>query len=180
MEKISFQTNVPVLLALHSIEGRERESQFGGVQHLFSSDRGVFYVSETTGRIITDQCKKLGVKAGDEIEICKCECDEGRGRKVIRWQVAFPVSDAAEPEPPAPIPHKPVAVAPTAAQAAPASVAWTEHLLAQTNALTSVLAAALQHANGLGAGIRPDDVRSILLSAFINMANKSKDQSRAA
>ena len=180
MEKISFQTNVPVALALHSIEGRERESQFGGVQHLFSSDRGIFYVSEVTGRILTDQCKKLGVKAGDEIEICKCEVDEGRGRKTIRWQVAFPVNDAAEPPVETPAPHKPVAVANTAAQAAPQTAAWTDHLVAQTNALVTVYAQCLQHANTLGAGIRPDDVRALLTTMFINMSGKAKENNRVA
>lgn len=180
MTKISFATNKPQTLHLHAVEGKERESQFGGVQHLFSADEGVFYVSEAVGQILTAQLKKLDVRPGDAVEICKCECDEGRGRKTIRWQVAFPVSDAAEPPVETPVPHKPVAVAQTAAHAAPETPGWTVHLLQQTNALTTVFAAALQHANGLGAGIRPDDVRSILLSAFINMANKSKDQSRAA
>ena len=179
MNKINFQTNVPVLLRLNSIEGRERESQFGPVQHLFTTDDGIFYVSETAGRVITEQCRKLGVRPGEEIEICKAEVDQGRGRKSLQWIVSFPVSDAAEPPEPV-TPHKPVAVANTAAQGASQAAAWTDHLLAQTHALTTVLAAALQHANGLGAGIRPDDVRSIMLSAFINMSHKSKESNRAA
>lgn len=180
MQKINFAVNVPVLVRLNSIEGKERESQFGPLQHLFTTDEGIFYVSETAGRVITDQCRKLGVRPGDEIEICKAEVDQGRGRKSLQWIVSFPVSDAAEPEAPAPVPHKPAVVAPTAAHNAPAATAWTDHLLAQTNALTTVLAAALQHANGLGAGIRPDDVRSIMLSAFINMSQKAKESNRVA
>lgn len=176
MEKLNFQTNCPVALCLHSIEGKERESQFGGVQHMFSSDRGVFYVSETAGRVISEQCRKLGVKPGDAIEICKAEIDQGRGRKSLQWVVSFPVSDADD----APPPHKPVAVAHTAAQGASEAPGWTVHLLQTTNALTTVFAAAMQHANSLGAGIKPDDVRALMTTAFINMANKSKESNRVA
>ena len=181
METLIFATNKPVSLALHSIEGKERHSQFGGLQHMFTCDKGVFYVSETVGRIITDQCRKLDVKPGDTIEICKAEIDAGRGRKSIQWLVGFPAQEEAPvtPAPPA-IAPKPVAVAQTAAQATSQPPAWTDHLLSQTNALVSVYSAALQHANSLQAGIRPDDVRSILLSAFINLANKSKEQNRVA
>lgn len=198
MNKLVFQTNVPVCVRLNSIEGKERESQFGPVQHLFTTDDGIFYVSETAGRVITEQCRKLGVRPGDLIEITKAEVDQGRGRKSLMWQVSVPVeemraennpvsgpvskstSDFNEAARQTNVPHKPAAVANTAAQAAPAEPGWTVHLLQTTNALTTVLAAALQHANGLGAGIRPDDVRSIMLSAFINMANKSKEQDRVA
>lgn len=178
MQKITFPTNQPVLVRLNSIEGKERESQFGPMQHLFTTDDGIFYVSETAGKVITDQCRKLGVRPGDEIEICKAEIDAGRGRKQLQWVVSFPVSDD---EPSASVPHKPVAVAPTAAQAAPDAPGWTVHLLQQTNALVTIYAAALQHANTLGAGIRPDDVRALLTTMFINMSDKArKDQSRAA
>ena len=34
-EKIQFQTNLPVELALQYLEGKAVDSQFGGVQHLF-------------------------------------------------------------------------------------------------------------------------------------------------
>ena len=181
MTKLQFNTNKPVSLALHSIEGKERDSQFGGLQHMFTCDKGVFYVSETVGRIITDQCRKLDVKPGDTIEICKAEIDAGRGRKSIQWLVGFPAQEEAPvtPAPPALAP-KPVAVAQTAAQAASQPPAWTDHLLATTNALTEVYSRALQHANSLQSGIRPDDVRALMTTAFINMANKSKEQNRVA
>lgn len=176
MDKVLFQTNKPVSLALHAIEGKERDSQFGGLQHMFTCDKGVFYVSEAVGRILTDQCKKLGVQPGDQIEICKAETDAGRGRKSIVWLVGFPAQDEAAS---APAP-KPVAVAQTAAQVQSQPPAWTDHLLAQTNALCEVYARALQHANSLQAGIRPDDVRSLMLSAFINLAQKSREANRVA
>ena len=87
-EKISFQTNLPVELALQFLEGKPVDSQFGGVQHLFSTtDNRVFFVSEMVGNIIADQLKKLGVQKGEPIEICKAEVTQGRGRKGIQWIV---------------------------------------------------------------------------------------------
>jgi hypothetical protein len=51
MATIRFQTNVPVELRLRSTEGRPVESQFGGMQHMFSAEEGAFYVSETVGAV---------------------------------------------------------------------------------------------------------------------------------
>jgi len=86
--KIQFQTNLPVELALQFLEGKPVDSQFGGVQHLFSTtDNRVFFVSEMVGGIIADQLKKLGVQKGEAIEICKAEVTQGRGRKSIQWIV---------------------------------------------------------------------------------------------
>jgi hypothetical protein len=87
-EKIQFSTNLPVELALQYLEGKPVDSQFGGVQHLFSTtDNRVFFVSEMVGNIIADQLKKLGVQKGEAIEICKAEVTQGRGRKSIQWIV---------------------------------------------------------------------------------------------
>ena len=87
-EKIQFQTNLPVEVALQYLEGKPVDSQFGGVQHLFSTtDNRVFFVSEMVGNIIADQLKKLGVQKGEAIEICKAEVTQGRGRKGIQWVV---------------------------------------------------------------------------------------------
>ena len=87
-EKIQFQTNLPVELALQYLEGKPVDSQFGGVQHLFSTtDNRVFFVSEMVGNIIADQLKKLGVQKGEPIAICKAEVTQGRGRKGIQWIV---------------------------------------------------------------------------------------------
>src|ERR1022692_842297 len=87
-EKIQFQTNLPVELALQYLEGKPVDSQFGGVQHLFSTtDNRVFFVSEMVGNIIADQLKKLCVQKGEVIEICKAEVTQGRGRKSIQWRI---------------------------------------------------------------------------------------------
>jgi hypothetical protein len=121
MDKVIFQTNVPVELALRFLEGKPSESQFSaGMQHMFSTtDNRVFYVSETAGQAITAQLQKLEVEPGECITITKAEVDSGRGKRAIRWVVA-PVSDAAEPVTAPPPPPPPAAVKRPAAKA-PAS-----------------------------------------------------------
>src|SRR4029077_2838351 len=95
MPTIRFSTNVPVEVRLRSIEGRPVESQFGGVQHMFSAEEGAFYVSETVGQILTDQLRKLRVAAGEAGEICKGEVARGNGRKGIQW-IVTQVGEAPE------------------------------------------------------------------------------------
>jgi hypothetical protein len=38
MPTIAFQTDIPVELRMRSAEGRPVESQFGGMQHMFSAE----------------------------------------------------------------------------------------------------------------------------------------------
>lgn len=176
MNKLAFSTNRPVTVRLHAIEGKERESQFGGNQHLFSAEEGVFYVSEAAGRAITDQLKKLSVQPGDPVEICKAEVDQGRGRKSVMWQVMVPGTQEPAPAP-APVPaRRPVATMPaperTALQDAPERPRWAEVLAVNTCVLVDVYSAVLKHANEQQAGIRPDDVRALLTTMFIQYAQK--------
>jgi hypothetical protein len=68
------------------------------MQAMFSAEEGSFYVSEVVGSILAEQFQKLGVKAGEPVEITKAEVSRGNGRKCIQWIVAKPV--APEPEAP--------------------------------------------------------------------------------
>ena len=68
MAVIRFQTNIPVELRMRSIEGRPVESQFGGMQQMFSADEGNLYVSETVGAILAEQFRKLAIRAGEPID----------------------------------------------------------------------------------------------------------------
>lgn len=89
MDKIQFQTNVPEEMQLRFLDGKEYESKFGGMQHLFSTtDDRCFYVSATVGNILNRQFQKLGITAGEPIEICKREVAGASGRKTIEWQVS--------------------------------------------------------------------------------------------
>jgi hypothetical protein len=229
-EKIQFQTNLPVELALQYLEGKPVDSQFGGVQHLFSTtDNRVFFVSEMVGNIIADQLKKLGVQKGEAIKICKAEVTQGRGRKGIQWilqKVGSPVGEQpdgtfAVPVAP-PVPDsalerqlrqsiaavrngKPGADAVTSTPGTAAAPngeqpfvngngskpngngaahngrqpepnidhRWAQTLLSQTNSLIDVYAASLNYADTKhGEAVKPDDVKALLITAFINLSKQ--------
>jgi hypothetical protein len=229
-EKIQFQTNLPVELALQFLGGKPVDSQFGGVQHLYSTtDNRVFFVSEMVGNIIADQLKKLGVQKGEAIEICKAEVTQGRGRKGIQWIVkkaGSPVGEqpdgtfavpAAPPAPESALEQqllqsiatvrngKPGASALTlvpGSVAAPTSEQpivnghgtrpngngaahnghpsqpdihrrWEHVLLGQTTALIDVYAAALNYAGTKhGDVVKPEDVKTLITTAFINLCKQ--------
>jgi hypothetical protein len=49
---------------------------------------------------------------------------------------------------------------------------WSETLLHQTNELTDAYASALQHAGRHGLAVKPEDVRTLLVTAFINLSQR--------
>jgi hypothetical protein len=199
---IKFELNIANVLEMRSLAGELVDSQFGGQQYKFSTTAGAFYVSEPVGNILHDRFERLGITAGESIEICKREVSRN-GRKSIQWEVsrigelpygeqsngtfAVPTREpAAAPEPPSMLERQLAAsLAEVQARKAPAIAAtagrpvavadglapWQGALLAQTNALTDVFAAAIAHASSThGNAVKADDVRSLMLSAFINMA----------
>jgi hypothetical protein len=187
MPILRFAPNVPQELRLHSLEGRVVDSQFGGQQHMFTAAEGMFYVSDKVGSILTDQFRKLGVKPGDPVEICKTETANGSGRKT-QWIVTAYGGDAQEPpEPPSELERKladSIAVAESRKQAARAQTAtmqpeWAQHLVAQSIALVDAYAEVLRHASQ-HQNIRGEDVRSLFLSAFINVSKSANGGRNAA
>jgi len=57
----------------------------------------------------------------------------------------------------------------TATEAQPA---WVGTLVSQTNYLVDAFAASLQHASKHGIAVKPEDVRSLLVTSFIQLAQK--------
>jgi len=183
MAILKFQTNVPIEVRLRSLEGKPVESQFGGMQYLFNAEEGAFYVSDAVGRILTSQFQKLGVKAGEPVDIVKAEVSKGNGRKGIEWTVAkVGFAPGEKPEPPGELEQKlaasieqlaqrkNAAQAQAQSQSAGAAPGWTQVLLVHTNALADVYAAALAHASTThGNAIKPEDIRALLTTAFINL-----------
>jgi len=205
MPTIKFSTNTPVELHLRSIEGRPVDSQFGGVQHMFSAEEGAFYVSETVGQILTEQLRKLRTRPGDLVEIIKAEVNGRNGRKTIQWQVAEishhtgeqPNGTLAVPRPPAPKQEPPTemeqqlaasieqAQARKQAQqaqtpAAPAPPAWADALVSQTCVLVDAFASIIKHSSRHEGLIKADDVRAIFLSAYINATKSAANGGRNA
>ncbi|SPF35800.1 hypothetical protein SBA4_1750018 [Candidatus Sulfopaludibacter sp. SbA4] len=84
MDKIKFQTNVPVEVALRFTEGKLCDSQFGDPQYMFSTtdDRAFFVAAKVAQKI-----HGLRLKPGELIDIVKAEVPYTNGRKGIEWQV---------------------------------------------------------------------------------------------
>jgi hypothetical protein len=177
-DKITFLTNQAQEVRLAFLEGKPVEGRFGD-QYLFSTtDDRCFYVSTTVGQILEKQLLSLRIKAGEPVEIGKWEMDLGRGRKGIQW-----ICKRVEPEAgvcaPAPVREatqqtsqvlngvnsngssKPPAIA----------TGFAQLLLEQANLLTDVYAHALRHAEvSHGETVRPEDIRSFVVTAFIQCA----------
>src|SRR4029453_9306812 len=190
MGALRFETNVANELRLRSLTGELVESQFGGMQFRFITDAGAFYVSEPVGNILHDRFARLGATIGDPVEITKREVVKN-GRKSIQWEVnkvgfvpgeqpdgTFAVPAAAPADEPSMLerqlaaspPEGNARKAPARAAAPAAMVGWQATLLAQTNAIVDVYAAALAHAAQHGTAVKADDVRSMLVTCFINLA----------
>jgi hypothetical protein len=186
---LKFQTNVPMELRLRFLEGKEVESQFGGVQHLFTAEEGAFYVSDTVGRILAEQLRKLGVRAGEPVEICKREVANGSGRKSIQWQVTrggFAPGEQPPDEPPSELERQlaasidQVAQRKAAAQAQTAASEFTSRLVAETNALVDSYAVALETASKkYGNAVKPDDIRALLVTCYINASKNGGNRNAA-
>lgn len=186
MAILRFQTNIPQSLHMRALEGKPVESQFGGMQHMFTAQEGAFYVSEKVGAILSDQFAKLGVKPGDPVEITKAEVGTGAGRRT-QWIVTATVAEFAVSKVPAAATaleqqlaesirlveqRKAAQTAPTAQ---PAAVpAWATYLVEQSNALIDAYAQVLKHSARHEGLVKGDDVRSIFLSAFINVTKGGK------
>lgn len=201
MPTIKFATNCPQELRLRTIEGKPVDSQFGGVQHMFSAEEGAFYVSEAVGRILTEQLRALHIRPGDLVEILKAEVDRGGGRKGIQWQVAAvgytpgytpgerpdgtlaAPKGPSRPEPPSELEQKladSIALAERRKQAVSAAApAWADALVQQSNVLIDAYSAVVSHAAKYP-NVRPEDVRSIFLSTFINAAKGANGGRNAA
>ena len=185
MSTIRFVTNVPAELRLRSLEGKPVESQFGGMQHMFSAEEGAFYVSETVGRILTEQFHKLGVQAGEPVEITKAEVSRGNGRKSIQWTVTKPVAPASA-SPPSELERKLAdSIAMVEAQKQPQKALeqpkWAQALSSQTRQLVDVYAELVNYASARhGNSVRSDDIRALMTTCFINLAKNNGSNSNAA
>lgn len=59
------------------------------------------------------------------------------------------------------------------AQTASAQPAWVDTLIGQTNHLVDAFAASLTHASRHGISVKPEDVRSLLVTSFIQLSQKA-------
>jgi hypothetical protein len=194
MPIIRFATNVAQILHLRTLAGKPVESNYGGMQHMFSAEEGAFYVSEKVGGILTDQFLKLGVQPGDPVEITKAEVGRGPERRT-QWLVATEAQEVPAgaptatgvmvvpklPEPPSDLEKQLKAsikmveerkAAAKAQTAAPAELPrWAQALEMQTKHLVDVYAGLVNYASGKhGNAIKPEDIRAMMTTVFINLS----------
>jgi len=187
---IKFQTNVAQELRLRFLEGKEVESQFGGMQRMFTAEEGAFYVSDTVGTILAEQLRALNVRAGEPVTITKREVSHGNGRKGIQWQVervGAPMGEQrngtfAVPAPPPDLEQQLAAsidaVRKPVTQAHEAMAGWAMALVNQSCAVIDAYALVLKHA-ARHENVRGEDVRSIFLSTFINVTKNGSGRNAA-
>ena len=81
-EKVSFETNVPVSVVLAQTEGMEVQGRYGDEVMYNLQDGRVMFVPLA----IRDEIRKLEVKPGEALQICKREV-EVLGEPCIEWTV---------------------------------------------------------------------------------------------
>ena len=178
------QTNQPEQVRLLSLDAETAASNFGQDQLRFRTDRGDLYVSVAVGAVFARMIAEQAIQAGELVEIAKREVAIG-SRKTIRWELTRVGPTAGEqPDGSFAVPLPPAAPRPPATATVPATASaraqWADTLLKQTNALTDVLADALRHSSQHGGLVKSEDVRSLMLSAFINLSKRSEGNHRAA
>jgi len=174
----------------------------GSTQYQFSAEEGVFYLSDTAGPLFMARIKSLGVRTGETIMVTKSQVQSPNSKRTItEWiptrgtvgeqpngtyavpaprPVAVPAP--APPEAPSELERQLAAslrqveerkAAAKAAQMTPAQE-FTARLVTEASALVDAFAAVLEHASkAYGNSVKADDVRSILLSAYINASRKA-------
>ena len=92
-EKIAFQTNAPVTVALAYADGLQVAGRFGDQFMYTLTDERVMYVPP----VVRSKLVGLGVQPGELFTICKAERKQGN-RRFIEWQVK--TDGAANGQPP--------------------------------------------------------------------------------
>ncbi len=82
-EKVTFETNVPVPVALAQTEGMDVQGRYGDEVMYNLQDGRVMFVPPS----IRDEIKKLEVKPGEAVQVCKREV-EVLGEPCIEWTVS--------------------------------------------------------------------------------------------
>jgi len=165
-ERIAFQTNVPVTVALAYADGLQVEGRFGDQIMYTLADERVMYVPP----VVRSKLVELRIQPGEPFTICKAERKQGN-RRFIEWHVQKGGTPNDEP---------PWETAPVNGKvnghtsAKPSNGYAVCHL---QNALASSIDAAIaaeQYAARKGFSVRfgSEDLRAMALSLFIQHARE--------
>jgi hypothetical protein len=166
-ERIAFQTNVPVTVALAYADGLQVEGRFGDQIMYTLVDERVMYVPP----VVRSKLVELGIQPGEPFSLCKGERKEGN-RRFIEWQVKK--DNTSNDRPPWEAPsvngkaNGPAVPKPSNGHSA------VSHLQQALTASIDAAIAAEQYAATQGFSVRfgSEDLRAMALSLFIQQARE--------
>ena len=166
-EKIAFQTNVPVSVALAYPDGIQVEGRFGDQIMYTLADERIMYVP----LVVRTKLVELGVQPREPFTICKAERKEGN-RRFIEWQVNKDGNSNCLPPPETP-PVNGQTNGPGAPKPSNGYVAASPLQQALTASIDAAIAAE-QYAAAKGSSVRfgSEDLRAMALSLFIQGARE--------
>ena len=166
-ERIAFQANVPVTVALAYADGLQVEGRFGDQIMYTLADERVMYVP----LLVRTKLVELGIQPREPFTICKAERKEGN-RRFIEWQVNKGTdSDEQSPSATPPVNGKTNGHDTPKPSSGHSAVSHLERALA---ASIDAAIAAEQDAATKGFSVRfgSEDLRAMALSLFIQHARE--------
>jgi hypothetical protein len=167
-EKIAFQTNVPVTVALAYADGVQVGGRFGDQIMYTLADERVMYVPP----VVRTKLVELGVQPREPFTICKAERKEGN-RRFIEWQVNkdSDSNDLPPSETPPPVNGKTKENGTPKPSNGHAAASNLQQALASS---IDAAIAAEQYAAAKGFSVRfgSEDLRAMALSLFIQGARE--------
>jgi hypothetical protein len=162
-ERVAFQTNEPVTVALAYPDGIQVEGRYGDQVMYTLADERVMYVPP----IVRSRIGELGVGKGDSVTICKAERREGT-RRFVEWHVERTEMNGAASSSNGSSTATNLHDHAGKNDAGPAEVTLRRSLVASIEAVL----AAEQYACAKGLSIRfgSEDLRAMALSLFIQHA----------
>jgi hypothetical protein len=161
-EKIAFQTNVPVTVALAYADSIQVEGRFGDQILYTLADERVMYVPP----VVRTKLVELGIQPREPFTICKAERKEGN-RRFIEWQVNKDNNSDDQPPPETP-PVNGQTNGPDAQKPSNGHAAFSHLKQALASSIDAAIAAE-QYAAAKGFSVRfgSEDLRAMALSLFI-------------
>jgi hypothetical protein len=188
-EAVSFSYNVPERIALRFADGKVITGPRGPrMMYSLCDDRVMFLDID-----VADQIARMAPAPGEEFWLVKRKPAHGGA---IYWHVyredptprpqetplerdlrlsinqierRKETAEAAPPRPSdQPAQEHAAPLPPVQSSAAAAHTEWVNSLVANVNALTDAFAAALQHAAQYGQSVKSEDVRTLLVTSYIN------------
>ena len=166
-ERIAFQTNVPVTVALAYADGLQVEGRFGDQILYTLADERVMYVPP----VVRTKLVELGIQPREPFTICKAERKEGN-RRFIEWQVNKESNSDDLPPSEAPSVNGKTNghLTPKPSNGHPAMSQLAQALESSIDA--AIAAEQYAAAKGSSVGFGSEDLRAMALSLFIQGARE--------